>query len=70
MTPRATRFVMTSESAVSRPIMPKGASSNSAFFSKSLCGAWFGDDGVHRAVLHAFHQRGGVLGRGAAAGSP
>ena len=31
---------MTSESAVSRPIMPKGASSNSAFFSKSLCGAW------------------------------
>ena len=40
MTPGATRFVMTSESAVSRPIMPKGASSNSAFFSKSLCGAW------------------------------
>ncbi|VWM12125.1 Uncharacterised protein [Collinsella intestinalis] len=38
--PVLTRLVITRPSAVSRPVMPNGASSNSRDFSQSECGAW------------------------------
>ena len=63
MTPGATRCVITSESDVSSPIMPKGASSNSRSFSKSMCGAWSVTMASTVPSATPSIERGGVLGR-------